>query len=170
LKILVDVRPPKGDGEFIKEAIELLKNLARLDHQNQYIILSNESAPFAFTSSTWNFSLDRITLKPQSLLDRVGLAFLLKMHRIDCLHSFSLSLPRTSRYPIILSLPASADRKVISKLRPRLLKRAKKILVAHEGMKEEMIERLRQEEEKIIIAPGAEALVEVYQAVAKDLA
>jgi len=150
----------------MKDGIEFLKDLVRLDHQRQYVILANQSAPFAFTTQSWNFSLDVVGFRPGFLLDGLALAFFLKIHRASILHSFNLSTARFTRCPIILSLPE--DEKVISHLKPGALRRAKKILVRDETMKKEMVRHLGAEEEKIIITPSAGVLVQVYQDVAAE--
>ena len=166
LKIIVDVRPPKWAGKSLKEGVEFLQDLVRLDQQRQYVILANEPAPFAFTTQSWNFSLDVVGFRPGLLLDALALPFFLKIHRANILHSFNLSIPHFTRCPIILSLPE--DEKVISNLKPGALSRAKKILVRDETMKKEMVRHQGAQEERIIITPSAEVLVQVYQEVAAE--
>lgn len=85
-------------------ALELIRNLQRLDHENEYFIFVKDDVDDTVIRETANFHIIRIKGGPYPYWEQVLLPAALKKHPVDLLHCTSNTAPLNPGVPMIITL------------------------------------------------------------------
>ena len=148
--------------------LELIKNLQKIDHENEYFIFV---APGEndFLKETDNFNICEIDMKLYPVWEQIGLVLTAKNMKLDMLHLTANTAPLWTRIPYILTLHDTITLEQSSYLRqgktmyqwaghqyrrfviPRAASRSKHIITVSETEKQNIIHRLHIDPEKITV-------------------
>lgn len=94
-------RPNKHGMDFV--ALEMIRQLQRLDRENQYYILVSPGTDHCL-EETSNFRIIEIGMPSYPVWEQVGLPWALRKFRPDLLHCTSNTAPLFCRVPLVLTL------------------------------------------------------------------
>lgn len=85
-------------------ALELIRNLQEIDHQNQYVIFVKPDEDRGCLKETPNFSIIELSGGPYPTWEQVALPRAVQSHGCDLLHCTSNTAPVFSRVPLVITL------------------------------------------------------------------
>ena len=105
MRIGIDCRIMKEGPTGMKRfGSNLLKNLARMDHKNTYLIFLDSSSKEYFLDASANLELKPLKLQLFSISEQIGLPLLLRKERLDIFHSLSFGMPVFSSIPSVMTI------------------------------------------------------------------
>lgn len=101
--ILIDARSMrKGQNGPTRYAENMLKNLAMIDHKNQYTLIVNPD--YADFINQKNFSIISTLIKPYRIKEHWAINKLIKNKKFDLFHCLQYIPPIGVRYPLIMTI------------------------------------------------------------------
>ncbi len=85
-------------------AVQLIKNLQRIDHKNQYFIFVNPDEDTGAVTETKNFKVIPLRKSPYPLWEQYYLPKAAREYKLDVLHCTSNTAPLRLKVPLVLTL------------------------------------------------------------------
>lgn len=145
-------------------ALELIKNMQQIDHQNEYVIFSRDGEDEKAIAETNNFKIEKFSSFTYADWEQVKLTKAIKSQQIDLLHCTANTAPLSLSVPLILTLHdiiylenvdfkgtayqnlGNLYRKYIV---PKIVKKAELILTVSEFERKNIMEHLQLPESKV---------------------
>lgn len=170
MRIVIDCRMA-GTGEGIGRYVEeLVKNLAAIDHENEYILIVNEiSPPQADQPWAENFQIVKVRSRYYSWMEQTYFIWELARLRPDLVHFPSFNAPILYPGKFVVTIhdiihhryPGRKKARLLHRLAYRLViwaavKRAKAVIAVSEATKRDIVEVFHQKSQKIkVVYEGA---------------
>ncbi|WP_192349420.1 glycosyltransferase family 1 protein [Algoriphagus sp. Y33] len=85
-------------------AVQLIKNLQRIDHTNQYFIFVNPDEDTQTITETKNFKIIPLRKSPYPIWEQYFLPKAVRKYKLDLLHCTSNTAPLALKIPLVLTL------------------------------------------------------------------